>query len=180
MGIRALRFNTYLLLLAALVALTGCQTEARLRKKQVSVLGVHLEARADATDRTGPVKVFRSNPLVFNVTKDPFLNEGMVQAAGIIEHGPEAFSIRVEFDDHGTRILEMISAQNQGKRAVISCTWGKKLEHQRYLAAPVMPRRIGNGVLVFTADVDRAEAEDIVLGLNNLAAKVQKGSFTER
>jgi hypothetical protein len=173
MGIRAQRFNTYLLL-AALVALTGCQTESRLRKRQVTVLGVHLEARADAGERTAPISVFRENPLVLNVQKEPFLNESMVVSANVIEN-PGGFAISVQFDDHGQRLLEMYSAQNPGKHIVITCQFGKKLEHKRNLAAPIIPRRIGNGALMFTPDADRAEADDIVYGLNNLAAKTKAG-----
>lgn len=173
MGIRAQRFNSYLLL-AVLLVLTGCQTDARLRKRQVTVLGVHLEARGDASERTGPISVFRENPLVLNAQKEPFLNESMVVRANVIEN-PGGFAISVQFDEHGTRLLEIYSAQNPGKHVVITCQFGKKLEHTRNLAAPLISRRIANGTLTFTPDADRAEADDIVYGLNNLAAKTDAG-----
>jgi len=48
------------------------------------------------------------------------------------------------------------------------------LKNERWLAAPVISRRIPDGVLVFTPDASRAEADDIVLGLNNIAREVEK------
>ena len=50
------------------------------------------------------------------------------------------------------------------------------LAENRWLAAPVIPSRIGNGVLTFTPDASREEADQIVLGLNNVAKKVQDKS----
>ena len=41
----------------------------------------------------------------------------------------------------------------------------------RWLAAPRINKRIADGVLVFTPDATREEAEQIALGLNNLAQK---------
>ena len=41
----------------------------------------------------------------------------------------------------------------------------------RWLGAPRVTHRIKDGVLIFTPDTDREEAEQIVLGLNNLAEK---------
>jgi hypothetical protein len=45
------------------------------------------------------------------------------------------------------------------------------LKDCRWLAAPVISHRIGDGVLVFTPDATREEAEEIALGLNNVAKK---------
>ncbi len=53
----------------------------------------------------------------------------------------------------------------------------KTLADSRWLAAPVISRRISNGVLVFTADCERDEADQLVLGLNNGAAKIRKGQM---
>ena len=42
----------------------------------------------------------------------------------------------------------------------------------RWLAAPRISQRIKDGVLVFTPDATREEAERIVRGLNNVAIKL--------
>ena len=44
-----------------------------------------------------------------------------------------------------------------------------------WLAAPMTNKRISDGVLVFTPDASREEADRIVLGLNNVAKEAQKG-----
>ena len=53
----------------------------------------------------------------------------------------------------------------------------KKGADSRWLAAPVISRRIGNGVLVFTADCERDEADQLVLGLNNVSKQIHKSDL---
>ena len=50
----------------------------------------------------------------------------------------------------------------------------KKAVDSRWLAAPLISRRIGNGVLAFTADCDRNEADQLVSGLNITAKEIHK------
>ncbi len=45
----------------------------------------------------------------------------------------------------------------------------------RWIAAPVIKERLGDGVLVFTPDTTRQEAERIVSGLTRVAELVRKG-----
>jgi hypothetical protein len=59
-----------------------------------------------------------------------------------------------------------------GRRLVIFSEFGKKLSQNRWLAAPLIQRRIENGLLVFTPDATRAEAEEIAAGLNRVAEKL--------
>ena len=74
----------------------------------------------------------------------------------------------------GKWLLEQKTTTNPGKHIAIFAEWGKKLKESRWLAAPVIPRRISNGVLTFTPDATREEMEQLVLGLNNLAAKMSE------
>ena len=53
----------------------------------------------------------------------------------------------------------------------------KPVADSRWLAAPVISRRIDNGVLVFTADCERDEADQLVLGLNNVAKQIHKSDL---
>ena len=48
------------------------------------------------------------------------------------------------------------------------------MKDYRWLAAPVISHRISDGVLVFTPDATREEAEEIALGLNNVSKKVHR------
>jgi hypothetical protein len=65
--------------------------------------------------------------------------------------------------------LEQYSAGNPGRHFVIFGQWGDKLANGRWLAAPLITHRIANGVLTFTPDLSRPEADQMVLGLSNVA-----------
>ncbi len=83
--------------------------------------------------------------------------------------------MRIEFNDHGRMALESVTAANPSRLIVIFTQFGTdELDKGSWLAAPRIPRRVSDGVLVFTPSVPREVAEDIVLGLNNVAAKQKK------
>ena len=175
MVIRVARFNIYLLALVVLVSATGCRTAESRRNKQVAVLRVHLEVSRDPTGLGELVSVIRASPMVLHVAKSAFLTESEVAKARVIETRG-GFALQIQFDARGTILLEQVTATNPGKRMVIKAQFGEKLENWRWLAAPVINRRIADGVLTFTPDADREEATEIELGLNNLAAKTQPGA----
>ena len=81
---------------------------------------------------------------------------------------PSASSLTID----GTVLLEECTAANRGRRIAIFSQFGEKIKDYRWLAAPVITRRISDGVLVFTPDATREEAEEIALGLNNVSKKV--------
>lgn len=172
MVIRAKRFNIYLLALTVMALFTACRSAESKSKKQVAVLGVHVEVSHDETGLNEPVTVFRSSPMLVNIEKSPFLTEVLVTDAKIVEN-PGGFAIQIHFDRRGTLLLEQYSAKNPGKRFVIKAEFGEKLAKSRWLAAPLVSRRITDGILTFTPDANREEAEQIVLGLNNLAKSTQ-------
>ena len=47
----------------------------------------------------------------------------------------------------------------------------------RWLGAPIYQQKISNGVVFFTPDASRSEAERIVRGLNNVARKLKTKDF---
>ena len=173
MLIRLARFNTYLLALLALTLACGCQTAEKKRKKQIATLELHLEARSSGSERTTEAKILRDQPITLTVEQIPFLTESYVKKAKVydVEGG---FAIRIEFDQHGTWVLEASSTQNLGKHIALLSRFGEKLKESRWLAAPIIMHRISDGVLVFTPDASREEADQIVLGLNNVAKKLKK------
>jgi preprotein translocase subunit SecD len=83
------------------------------------------------------------------------------------------FALRIQFDHAGTALLEQYSASNRGKKIAVFCQFGEKLKDVRWLAAPVISRRISDGIFVFTPDATREEAEEIAVGLNNVFKKTQ-------
>ena len=171
MVICRLRFNLYLLLGLALASLTACQTAESKKEKQLATVRFYLESNVEIADLTEVVMVFRAAPIAINVIKHPFLNESLLANASLIEeHG--GFALKLEFNKLGQTILEQYSAANPNRRFAIRSQFGVEPDAKdRWLGAPRIPRRIKDGVIIFTPDTDLAEAEQIVTGLNNHAKK---------
>jgi len=173
MKIRWHRFNVYLALALAAAAFGGCRTASeRKDKKLLATLRLHVEASRDTTAFNEAVPVYREHPYMVNIEKIPFLNESNVSGAKVVDV-VGGFALRIQFDHAGTALLEQYSASNRGKKIAVFCQFGKKLKDVRWLAAPVISRRISDGVFVFTPDATREEAEEIAVGLNNVFKKAQ-------
>ncbi|MEO6035511.1 MAG: hypothetical protein ABIQ35_09670 [Verrucomicrobiota bacterium] len=174
MKIRLLAFNTYLLAAALLL---GCKTpqekreaaESKKQKKELSTIRFHLEAEGDSSGRAEPVPILRAAPVLVNVIKDSFLDERDVLKATLVD-ADGGFSIRVQLDDHGGFVLDTVTTSNKGKRLAIMT----EATDRRWLAAPVITRRITDGVITFTPDATREESLRIVRGLNNTSLKIRK------
>ena len=159
----------------ALALFCGCQTEKKKEKKEVSALRVHLQTSPGPEGSTQTVSVLRTDPVSVTIGHDPVLTEANVIVARVIDT-PGGFAVEIKFDESATLMLEQYSAANPGRHFVIFGQWGEKLEDGRWLAAPLITHRISNGVLSFTPDMTREQANRLVLGLNNVAAKIHKGS----
>jgi preprotein translocase subunit SecD len=169
MMIRILRFNSYLALALMFALAAGCKSTKPRKLKEAS-LRLHLEVNPDGSDRNEPIPVGRQQPFQVNVEKRAFLTEFNIERASVVDT-MGGYSITVQFDKEGTWLLEQYTTANRGKRVAIAAEFGE----MRWLAAPVMNQRIANGLLVFTPDTSREEAERLVGGLNNFAVKVRKG-----
>jgi hypothetical protein len=169
------RFNFYLLGLLPLAMLCGCVPMKTKPKGPVAALRLHLEVNPDGTDRSLPVPVYREKPVMINVEKSPFLDERSVARAKVVDT-LGGFALQIEFDRQGSWLLEQCSTSGRGRRCAIFCQFGEaKLPTSRWLAAPIFSRSITDGILVFTPDATREEAERIVTGLNNVAKQYQQG-----
>ena len=174
MKVCARRFNTYLALATAVAFFCGCQTDKK--KEQLAALRVHIQSNPSAVGATQTITLLRATPVSVTIAHDPVLTEADVLKAKVIDT-PGGFAIEVQFDESATLELEQYSAANPGRHFVIFGQWGDKLANGRWLAAPLITRRISNGVLAFTPDINREEADQLVLGLNNVYTKTHKGMF---
>jgi preprotein translocase subunit SecD len=173
MKIRWYRFNNYLAVALAAAALCGCQTSGEPNpKKLLSTLRLHLEVTRDATKASELVPVYRERPVMVNVEKEPFLTEADVVEAKVVE-GVGGFALCIRFNHSGATLLEQCTTANRGRKIALFTQFGDQIKNYRWLAAPVISHRISDGVLTFTPDASREEAEDIAYGLNNVAKKVQ-------
>jgi len=171
-------FNTYFRSLFAIgacalaVALVcGCKTEARKKKRAVSTLKVHLECSPYQTDRNQFISIPREHPTKICIERECILTEANVAGAKVISD-MDGFTMIIQFENRGKLILEQYTAANHGHRLAIFTQFGDNLSSNRWLAAPMITRAIKDGTLSFTPDASRAEADQIVLGLNNVAKKV--------
>ncbi len=172
------RFNLFLAIAILLSLFSGCASWSG-HNKPIAAMRVHIELAPDAM--TGPantaetVSVLRADAVQVTIDKTPILTEANVVAARVI-NTPDAPAIEVRFDENGTWILEQYSASNPGRHFVVFGQWGKNLKDSRWLAAPIITRRVNGGILSFTPDMTRDEANQFVLGLNNVAKQFQSSS----
>ena len=158
----------------ALAVLCGCLTDRK--NKEVSALRVHIQANSDKTGTAQTVSVLRSNPVLITIEKEPILTEAnLIQSTVIEGHG--GIAIQIQFDESSSLVLEQYSAANPGQHFAIFGQWGEKLVNGRWLAAPLITRRIAGGILSFTPDMSRQEADRLVLGLNNVSKVIIKGQL---
>jgi len=168
------RFNLYLALATVLALVCGCQSYRH--KGPVAALRVHIQTTPNDLDTSQTVSVVRSDPVLVTIARNPILTEANIVAAKVVDT-PGGFAIEIQFDENGTWQLEQYSAANPGGHFAIFGQWGEKLADGRWLAAPLITRRIANGMLSFTPDCSREEADQLVLGLNNVTAKNRKGEL---
>jgi preprotein translocase subunit SecD len=160
---RITRFNTYLLSAVCILWLTGCQSTSKKENMHVATMRVHLEVVSeDILKKTQTAKIAQTK---FTVDKESFLDESEIIDAEVID-SIGGFALVVSFDRRGSMLLEQYTAMNTGKHIAINAGWGQKPAVTRWIAAPIIKRRIGDGRLAFTPDATREEAEEIALGLN--------------
>jgi preprotein translocase subunit SecD len=171
------RFNVYLLIACAALLACGCRStktkEEKQKEKQVSTLRLHMEVTASTDAFSVAVPIFREKPVMINVDKDPFLTEVNVEEANVVDV-MGGFELQIKFDHEGAMLLENYTTANPGRHIAVFSLFGKTKEESRWLAAPAISKRISNGVLTFTPDATREEAEKIALGLNNVHKKILK------
>jgi preprotein translocase subunit SecD len=174
MTISFARFNLYLAAALGLMLFAGCKSPEERKKaedkKELATLSLHLEVAEDGTDRNSPVPIFREKPVYVNVEKEPFLDQGAIEAASVVD-ALGGFSLRLKFNWQGTLILDGITTDNHKRRIAILAKFGKE---SRWLGAPIIQRRISDGILTFTPDATKEEAQRIAHGLNNLVGEVKK------
>jgi preprotein translocase subunit SecD len=171
MMIKPARFNIYLCAALALALVCGC-TEFHKSKKdrEVATIQLHLEQDPDGISDVEAASIYRSAPIVISVQTEHFLDSRSLDEAALLDEPGGLFSIRLKFNWEGTAILDTITSSNPGRRIAIFADFKEK----RWLASPMIQKRISNGVLVFTPDATRDEAEHIVRGLNDVAKQMKE------
>lgn len=164
------RFNLYLLLALVAIIACGCRTHKNDKSKQLATLRIHLQAGPDGLSPGKKISLYRASPMDMTVEQDPFLTEAHVASAQVV-NALGGFEIQIQLNRQGTWLLQEYSASNSGKHYAIFSQFGVKGKESRWLGAPMFSRLINDGLIQFTPDATREEADEIALGLNNLAKK---------
>jgi len=178
MVIRLNRFNLYLFLSLAAAVACGCHTPVAKHKdkKVLATLRLHQEVNFDPMGSTEVATVHRDPLVTMTIRKEYFLSEANVKQASVIDT-MGGFALSIQFDRQGSWLLEQYTAASRGRHIAIFSQFAApkeaKLNDGHWLAAPKILNHITDGLFVFTADVTREEAEQIALGLNNVAREVQ-------
>lgn len=144
------------------------------KKKEISTVRVHLEVPRDTSGRSAEVPILRENSMLVNVEKVPFLTEGFLAEAKVIDT-PGGKEIELYFNTMGQTALGNYTAANRGRRLAIYCEFDKE---RRWVAAPKITKLLPDGILRFTPDASPEEVERIVRGLNTIAEiKKKKDKF---
>ena len=171
MNFYARRFNLYLVFVLVL-PLCGCEffknEFGKKKAEKAGAIRIHIESPVSVPGKSRTISLLRSSPMAVTIEEDPVLTEANLLAAELVET-PGSYAVHVRFDETGGWALEQATARNPGKHLVIFGQWGETKEQGRFLAAPVINRRIGSGELTFSPDASREETQQMVDGLNNLA-----------
>ncbi len=190
-------FNLYFFSALAAVVV-GCHSPGHhYGKKQIATIRLYMEA---TRHEVGSGQVFVTRQRVpMNIERDSFLDEGDVRSAQLVDLPDGTFAIEVTFNDHGAAMLDMQTVGNKGRHIVIfshfpppgskedtsdgDSTTTAPAQPAQTTESPDKPRksgwisavkisgRLSDGVLMFTPDTSRAEAQQIVTGLTNVASK---------
>jgi hypothetical protein len=165
-----LRFN--IILAFFVFAFAGCKTtEEKRKEKEAAFLRFHLETNPDGTPYNSKVSVYRSNPIVLNVERDAALDERFMKSAEIVDvDNMGGIAIKILFDEEGTKRLDYLTTSYKGRHLGVQARWTET----RWLAAPLITKRISDGVFIFTPDASKEETERIVNGLKNVIKQLQK------
>jgi hypothetical protein len=168
-----MKFQTifYNIILLSLGLVAGCQTSDD-PKKELTAIRLHIEANPDGTTFSRTVGIYRAQPVPVNIESAPFADERDVEHAAVIDW-MDGFAIQLNFNRHGQWVLENVTRSNPNRRVAVEADFGADT---RWLAAPLLRRPIADGVLTFTPDATREEADRIVRGLNNVTAAIKKKS----
>lgn len=185
-------FNIYFCALAAVLA-GGCGLHGfggMSGKKEYTLLRVYLEARNGAKTGAETVEVL-GKPMY--VESEPFLTEADVQTAKLVDYPDGTYAVQVNFNDHGKIVLDMTTSSSRGLNMLIYSFfppkgWEQPKDQGDFTREKVVAGKarvsswsaarikggINSGALIFTPDASHAEAERMVLGLNNMVSEINK------
>jgi hypothetical protein len=161
--------NLVLALFVAVSASASPEPVLQLARKPKAVkrFRVHVESKHDIPERSLVVELGKPNPVRFTAEKLPILNEVHVTKAALLDE-VGGFRVQITFNTLGAKILESYTAAAAGRHLLIMTEIDGEA---RWLGAPLIRRRLGEGVLDFIPNATREDMERLVNGLNKEVRK---------
>jgi len=170
----------------------GKRVQFRPSEREEGICDVEHLMEGRAADGT-PVEIGPYKTTMYMVP-EAVLTEADLSQAKLVDNPNGTYAIELAFNDHGKLVLDMQTTSNPGKHLIIFAKFPPKgwkepkeegaaagkppAEQPRisaWLAAPAIPRSgISNGSLQFAPDATHTEAAQIVRGLNNIVAEMNK------
>lgn len=166
------RFNLYFAPALFWLLVSGCALWHH--KEPAAVLRVHIESETSKAGPTKTIQVVRADPVMVNISTDPILTEADVTSARLLDAG-DGFAVELTFEQTAGWRLEQFTGSNPGKHLAIFGQWSDKPADGRWLAAPIIVRRMADSKLTFTPDASHEEMEHWVNELNKAAKKKAEG-----
>lgn len=141
------------------------------KPKPLERLRVHLESRHDLAERSLLAQLGTDESLKFSVERLPILNEVHVEAAALIDEPGGAYQMQIRFNSMGSKLLEGYSASATGRHLLLMTDIDGEA---RWIGAPLIRRRIADGIIAFSPTVSRDIVERLVFGLNDAIRKKRK------
>ena len=162
--------NHYLMAFALCAGLgVGCKSVGeKTPGENYSLIMLYLEQNNDGTKYSRKMAVYRADPFIFYVNSEPFLTTADLEKATLME-ARGGFALQFQFNRHGTAVLDSFTTSNKGRRIAIFC----QFTEPRVLAAPMITQRNATGIIRFTPDCSREEAERIISGLNTAIKEIK-------
>ena len=147
----------------------GCQSIGKKKPgENYSLIALYIEQNNDGTKYSKKMAVYRADPIIFYVNSEPFLDTADLEQATLME-AIGGFAIQLQFTRHGTAVLDSFTTSNKGRRMAIFC----QFTEPRVLAAPMITNRNATGIIRFTPDCSREEAERIIKGLASAIKEIK-------
>ena len=89
------------------------------------MLHLHLETNPDGTTRNAVAQVGRQSSFLVNIDKHFFLSELDLARAEVVGDEWGGFAMKLQFNRHGTWLLEQFTTASKGRRIVVFAEFGE-------------------------------------------------------
>src|SRR5690242_21855004 len=103
------RFNIYLMVALSVGLACGSQSPETKKKKELATLRLYIETNPHGLGHSQVVQILREAPFDVTIEQNPFLTEGNVAEAKVI-NAMGGYAISIQFNTEGKMLLEQYTS----------------------------------------------------------------------